>query len=70
MNYFPFSKNVKKELINMISDSDIKFKDTAPGSDKIAQELSRTTDRFGVKDPEKRTTYINFKKDLMGSTVR
>lgn len=54
----------------MISDSDIKFKDTAPGSDKIAQELSRTTDRFGVKDPEKRTTYINFKKDLMGSTVR
>lgn len=68
-NYFPFSKNHKKDINNRISDSDLQFKEVSPEHVQRMKELHRTMDEFGVKDPLKKASYINFKIEMMGNKV-
>ena len=66
MNYFPFSKNTKKEVNNRISDHELFKKNDDFGRVK---ELNSTLDEFNVKDGNKKATYINIKLDILGKQV-
>jgi hypothetical protein len=68
-DYFPFSKNQKKEINNRICDSDLGFNSKSPGNQIKIRELSKTMDQFGIKDPMKKANYVNFKLDLLGNQV-
>ena len=65
INYFPFSKNKKKELCNRISDHD-QFKDLS--FDRV-EGLNNTIDKFNVMDNNKKANYINIKLDILGKEV-
>ena len=65
MNYFPFSKNKKREMNNRISDAD-QFKNK---SFERIEGLNNTIDKFNVRDDNKKANYINIKRDILGKEV-